>query len=337
MGFEVYEDDAAVNIDGESGNLIAWKTGQTKVPSLFLCAHMDTVVPGTGIEPVVEDGRVRSAGNTVLGGDDKAGIAAILEALEVLGESQQDHPPIELIFTACEEEGLLGSKYLDFEKIRSRYGYVLDADGQIGHIVTEGPAQNEFEIRIQGKAAHAGINPEEGINAIVCAARAIASLPVGRVDDETTCNIGTIHGGRARNIVAEECLVHGEVRSHSPAKLRQLTKEITDSFEQKVAAMGAKCDISVSALYKEIKLSHDDPVVKIAVEAARALDREPLLIRTGGGSDANIFNSKGIRCANLGIGMKRVHTADEYIEIADLTDSARYILKIIEQAGRQIL
>ncbi|MRR31307.1 M20/M25/M40 family metallo-hydrolase, partial [bacterium] len=333
LGMNVYEDGAGVALNGESGNLIAWKEGTIAGPSLFFCAHMDTVVPGMGIIPVVEDGSVRSSGDTVLGSDDKAGIAGILEALQVIKDRGLAHVPVEVIFTVSEEVGLMGSKHLEFERVRSKLGYVLDADGQIGNIVIEGPTQNEFEIRVQGRAAHAGINPEEGVNAIVCAAHAIEHLRVGRIDEETTCNIGTINGGRARNIVADECLVHGEARSHSPAKLEKLTMEIIKTFEDKIAEKGGQCQVQLKHLYSEIKLSKDEQVVQMACRAARALGREPVLTRTGGGSDANIFNGQGFRCANLGVGMKKVHTTEEFIRIEDLVDNARFILKIIEEAG----
>ncbi|NLV15711.1 MAG: M20/M25/M40 family metallo-hydrolase [Syntrophomonadaceae bacterium] len=334
LGLTVYEDGAGVALQGEAGNIIAWLEGNISAPPVLFCAHMDTVVPGVGVRPVVEDGLVRSSGDTILGGDDKAGIAGILEALQVVKEQGLDHPPVEVVFTVSEEVGLMGSKHLEFDRIRSKWGYVLDADGQIGNIVIEGPAQNEFEIRVQGKAAHAGINPEEGVNAIVCAAHAIDSLTVGRIDEETTCNIGTVQGGRARNIVADECLVHGEARSHSPAKLERVTDHIINTFEEKVTAKGGRCHVQVTLLYGEIKLDKDEPVVQMAVQAAEGLGKEAVLTRTGGGSDANIFNQRGVRCANLGIGMKKVHTVEEYIAIKDLVDNARYILKIIEVAGQ---
>ncbi|NLB18099.1 MAG: M20/M25/M40 family metallo-hydrolase [Syntrophomonadaceae bacterium] len=334
LGLTVYEDGAGKVLKGESGNLIAWLDGNIPAPPVMFCAHMDTVVPGVGVKPVVAEGLVRSSGDTILGGDDKAGIAGILEALQVIREQELGHPPVEVVFTVSEEVGLMGSKHLEFERIRSKLGYVLDADGKIGDIVIEGPSQNEFEIRVQGKAAHAGINPEEGVNAIVCAAHAIDSMTVGRIDEETTCNIGTIQGGRARNIVADDCLVYGEARSHSPAKLEKVTNHIVNTFKEKVATKGGRCSARVTHLYGEINLDKDEPVVQIAVQAAEALGKEAVLTRTGGGSDANILNQRGIRCANLGIGMKKVHTVEEYIAVKDLVDNARYILKIIEVAGQ---
>lgn len=334
LGLEVYEDEAGKDLGGESGNLIAWKDGKLSGPSIFLGAHMDTVVPGRGIVPVLKDGTIRSSGDTILGGDDKAGIAAILEALQVIKEQDLSHPPLEIIFTVSEEQGLMGSKHLDFNRVRSQLGYVLDSDGVAGSIIVRAPTQNEFVITVNGKAAHAGINPEEGLNAICLAAYAINHLNIGRIDEETTCNLGTISGGRARNIVADRVEVKGEARSLSPDKLENLTQEIVTVFRDKVEEKGGRCEVEIKHLYPRIDLDPEEPVVQIAVRAARAMGRKPVLMRTGGGSDANIFNGQGIRCANLGIGMKKVHTTEEFIKVDSLVDSARYVLQIIEEAGK---
>ncbi|MGE5545063.1 MAG: M20/M25/M40 family metallo-hydrolase [Bacillota bacterium] len=334
LGLEVYEDGAGKALGGESGNLIAWKDGELPGPSIFFGAHMDTVVPGKSVEPVLDEGIIRSSGDTVLGGDDKAGIAAILEALQVINERRIPHPPLEVIFTVSEEQGLMGSKHLDFTRVRSKLGYVLDSDGSTGNIVVRAPTQNEFAITVIGKAAHAGINPEEGLNAICLAAYAINHLNIGRIDDETTCNLGTINGGRARNIVADRVEVKGEARSLSPDKLESLTEEIVTVFRNKVEERGGRCEVEVKHLYPRIDLDPEEPVVQIAVRAARAMGKEPVLACTGGGSDANIFNGQGIRCANLGIGMKKVHTTEEFITVDSLVDSAQYVLQIIEEAGK---
>jgi tripeptide aminopeptidase len=254
MGMEVYEDEAGKALEGESGNLFAWKDGKVPGPSIFLSAHMDTVVPGKGVEPLLDDGVIRSAGDTILGGDDKAGIAAILEALQVIKERNLSHPPLEVIFTVSEEQGLMGSKHLDFSRVRSKLGYVLDSGGDAGNIIIKAPTQNEFVLTVIGKAAHAGINPEEGLNAISLAAYAINHLDIGRIDEETTCNLGTIHGGRARNIVADRVEVKGEARSLSPAKLDALTNEIVTTFRQKVEEKGGRCEVEVVHLYPMIDL-----------------------------------------------------------------------------------
>ena len=334
LGMEVYEDGAGRALGGEAGNLIAWRPGKLSGPSIFLGAHMDTVVPGRGVKPVLEDEIIRSSGDTVLGGDDKAGVAVIMEALQVIDERNIPHPPLEVIFSVSEEQGLMGSKHLDFTRVRSRMGFVLDSDGETGHIVVRAPTQNEFSLTVLGRAAHAGMNPEEGLNAICLVAYAINHLNIGRIDEETTCNLGIISGGRARNIVADRVELKGEVRSLTPAKLDAVTGEMMAVFEEKVREKGGRCEVEVRHLYPAINLDPEEPVVQIAVRAARALGKEPVLARTGGGSDANIFNGQGIRCANLGIGMKKVHTTEEYIAVKSLVDSTRYILQIIEEAGK---
>ncbi len=334
LGMEVYEDEAGRILGGEAGNLIAWKPGELPGPSILLGAHMDTVVPGKGVKPVVEEEIIRSSGDTILGGDDKAGIAVIMEALQVLRERKIPHPPLEVVFTVSEEQGLMGSKHLDFARVRSKLGYVLDSDGETGHIVVRAPTQNEFSFTVLGRAAHAGMNPEEGLNAICVAAYAINHLNIGRIDEETTCNLGIISGGRARNIVADRVDLKGEVRSLTPAKLDAVTEEMIAIFQEKVREKGGQCEVEVRHLYPAFNLDPEEPVVQIAVRAARALGKEPVLARTGGGSDANILNGQGIRCANLGIGMKKVHTTEEYIAVDSLVESTRYVLQIIEEAGK---
>ena len=210
LGLAAEEDDAGRVLGGDSGNLLVKMQGTVTKPALLLATHMDTVVPGTNIKAVRgNDEIIRSEGDTILGSDDKAGIAAILEAVQVILEKGLSHPPLELLFTVSEEQGLLGIKSFDFSHLESKYGYVLDSGGAPGTIVVQSPCQNEIEYRVHGKAAHAGINPEDGINAIQIMAKALALMPCGRIDDDTTCNFGTIEGGMARNIVAENCRVKG--------------------------------------------------------------------------------------------------------------------------------
>lgn len=333
LEFEVYEDSAGSAIGGDSGNIIARLPGTIPDRAVFFCAHMDTVEPGSGVEPVLDGEVIRSAGDTILGADDKAGIAAVLEAVRSLKEDGDSYPTVELLFTVAEEQGLMGSKYLERERITAPFGYVLDSVGPAGTIVVQGPTQNEIQFRVVGKSAHAGINPEDGINAIYLAACAISSLRIGRIDEETTCNLGIISGGKARNIVPDEVIVKGEARSLNPEKLERLTADMVDTFKKRVEEKGGKCESQVTLLYPELSLSEDAPVVRVAVEAAHALGIEPQLVKTGGGSDANILNGLGLPCANLGIGMEAVHTPDEYIRIKSLVDNARYVLQIIKTVG----
>jgi tripeptide aminopeptidase len=335
LGLSAEEDDAGQILNGDSGNLLVKMPGSAVKPALLLATHMDTVVPGTKIKAVRGmDEVIRSAGNTILGSDDKAGIAAILEAVQVILERGLNHPPLELLFTVSEEQGLLGIKNFDFSRLESKYGYVLDSGGAPGTVVVQSPCQNEIEYRVHGKAAHAGINPEDGINAIKIMAKAIAVMPCGRIDPETTCNFGIIEGGMARNIVAEDCRVKGEVRSLNRSKLEQLTTRLLHIFKTEVEQNGGVPEAEVLLLYPETSLGSDEDVVHVAVKAASNIGIGSKLLSTGGGSDASIINGNNIRCANLGIGMNAVHTSDEFIRIEDLLNDARLVLSIIEEAAR---
>lgn len=335
LGLSAEEDNAGKALGGDSGNLLVKMPGTIDKPALLLAAHMDTVVPGTDIKPVCgNDNIIRSEGDTILGSDDKAGIAAILEAVQVIKEKGLDHPPLELLFTVSEEQGLLGIKNLDFSRLKARYGFVLDSGGAPGTIVVQSPCQNEIEYRVKGKSAHAGINPEDGINAIQIMARALAVMPCGRIDSDTTCNFGIIEGGMARNIVAADCRVKGEVRSLNRSKLENLTADLVSIFTAEVTKNGGIAETDVVLLYPETTLNADEDVVSMAVKAAASIGISSRLISTGGGSDASIINGNNIRCANLGIGMSAVHTTEEYIRVEDLLNDARLVLGIIEEAVR---
>ncbi len=336
LGFRGIEDDAGSRLNGGSGNLLFKLPGTINRPPLLLSAHMDTVVPGHDIKGELNqfDGHqiIRSAGETILAGDDKAGVAALLEAIRVIMENGFDYPPLEILFTVSEELGLLGIKNFDFAQVRSQLGYVLDSGGDPGTIVVQSPCQNEIEYRVRGIAAHAGMNPEEGRNAIQIMARALAKMPCGRIGPDTTCNFGIIEGGLARNIVAPFCRVKGEARSLERSKLDQLTAKLTQIFTEEVTAQGGQPEVDVVLLYPEAALQADEEVVRIAVRAAEKIGVIARLESTGGGSDASIINGAGIRCANLGIGMKKVHTVDEYIEVEDLIADAAWVISIIREA-----
>jgi tripeptide aminopeptidase len=300
---------------------------------LLFSAHMDTVEPGKNIKAVVtDDDFIRSKGDTILGSDDKAAIAAILEAYDIIRENELLHPPLEFLFTISEEQGLQGAKVFDFKKLRSKIGYTLDAGGNPGTIIVQSPCQNEIEYIAYGKAAHAGMNPEDGVNAIKLAAHAMSIMPCGRIDNDTTCNFGIIKGGKARNIVADICKIKGEVRSLKQRKLDELTDKLVFMFKNKVAQQGGRGEVITQFLYPAIKLDPDEEVIRLAVKAAEEIGITPNLVSTGGGSDASIINGNGIRCANLGIGMRDVHTTNEHISIADLVNDVRLVLAIIKKA-----
>lgn len=334
LGLTAEEDEAAVEVGGESGNLLVNLPGNAPGKKLLFAAHMDTVEPGEGIKAVVAGDIIRSKGDTILGADDKAAIAAILEALDIIKENGLMHADLEMLFTVGEEKGLKGAKAFDFSRLNAEIAYVLDAGGEPGSIVIQSPCQNLIEYKVSGRAAHAGINPEEGLNAIHLAAQALAKMPSGRIDAETTCNFGLIKGGQARNIVAEYCKVQGEARSLSRPKLNQLTEQLVDGFRAEIKARGGQAHTKVTFLYPEICLKPDDEVVQMAVTAAQRVGMNPRLIRTGGGSDASIIHGAGIPCANLGVGMQKVHTCEEFIKVSDLVGITKLILAIIETATR---
>lgn len=325
----VYEDDSAARTGSESGNLIARFAGtQPDREGLFFSCHMDTVEPGMGVKVVRTGDIFTSAGETVLGGDDKTGIAAVLELLALLREHRIPHPKIEVIVTTCEEIGLLGAKHLDYKKIETPYGYALDSTG-INHVVIGAPAANKIMIELKGLAAHAGLCPEAGINALALAVQALAGIRLGRLDEESTCNFGVIDGGVATNIVPEKVTLKGEVRSHSPAKLIRYTEEIFAAFQKTVdswqggpATGDARPTLAIEIVddYPPLALAEDTPVIRRMQRAAAASGKELRYIVAGGGSDANIFNGFGLPTAIVATGMSKVHTVEERLDLNDLVD-----------------
>ncbi|MDA8235194.1 MAG: M20/M25/M40 family metallo-hydrolase [Clostridia bacterium] len=336
LGLEVVEDEAGSKTGGTAGNIIGRLPGKAEGPAIMFSAHMDTVEPGIGIQPVLKDGVFYSAGDTILGSDNKAGICSILEALRVIAEEGLPHPEIEVVFTIIEEQGLLGAKNLDYGMLKAAHGYVLDSHGSAGTIIVRGPAQQKVEVHIRGRAAHAGLCPEEGISAIQVAALAINRMKLGRIDEETTANIGVITGGKAINIVPDMVHLKGEARSLQPGKMREQTEHMKRVLEEAAREFEAMVSVEIEDLYPEIDLGEDQAVVAAAVRAARNLGLEPKLEATGGGSDANIFNGQGIPVANLGIGMNKVHTTEENIAVADLVLNVRYVVEIIKESVKML-
>lgn len=330
LGLEVIVDQAGEKVKSNSGNIIARLKGNTSnaIPIMF-SAHMDTVVPGKNIKPICDGEKIVSDGKTILGADDKAAIAALLEALHIIRENDIPHGDIEILFTICEEIGLKGAKNLDISNLKAQMGFVLDAGGSVGKIITTAPSQNYLEIIIYGKSAHAGANPEEGINAIQVAGYALSRMELGRIDEETTSNIGIISGGRATNIVPDVVRLKGEVRSRNEEKLGKYTEQIKKISEDTAQEFKAKAVVKINKEYYCYNLPSDEQVVNIATKAAKNIGLQPLLCPSGGGSDANVFNKNGLPSVVLAIGMEKVHTVEEYILIKDLKNTAEYILSII--------
>jgi tripeptide aminopeptidase len=315
----------------EHGNVIAHfpEIGGHAGDWLMLSAHMDTVGKDTGIRPQVRDGVIYSDGTTILGGDDKSGVAVILEVVQALQESGQNRPPLEVVFSVSEEMQLLGARLLDKSQLRARRGYVLDAGGPIGTIVTSAPSQDSLQVTVHGKKAHAGSEPEKGINAILVASEAIAAMPLGRIDAETTANIGVIEGGEATNIVPDRVFVKGEARSRDDFKLALQTAAMAQAFEAAAERHGARVELKIKRMYSTYVLAPDTPVVTAAVAAAQRLGFAPRLKASGGGTDANIYAEHGIQCAILSTGQADVHTTQEHIAIADMADAARMLVEVV--------
>ncbi|MGI6587430.1 MAG: M20/M25/M40 family metallo-hydrolase [Peptococcia bacterium] len=336
LGLEVFVDEQAGRRAGSNtGNLLGRLQGKRKkAPIILFSAHMDTVPLGEGIQPQIRKDTIYSSGDTVLGSDDKAGIAIILEALRHIKEEKIEHGEIEVLFTIGEEAGLLGSRYLDYSLLRAELGFVLDSDGVPGTIICQAPAHERIDAVIHGKAAHAGMNPEEGVNAIQVASQAIVKMNLLRIDEETTANIGAIKGGEATNIVCERVELEGEARSLSEEKLRQQIQHMVNCLREACDEMGAHLEVETTREYPVFKLKEDEPVVKIAREAAESSGLEVNITSSGGGSDTNYFSAHGIKTVNLGIGMSQAHTKKEFIRIKDLVMSAHYVAEIIQQVTR---
>lgn len=329
MGIDYVEDRAGDKIGGNTGNIICTVKGSKPVPAVLLMAHMDTVTPGIGKKPVVEGGYIRSDGSTVLGGDDVAGIECILEAIRVLREDGIPHGDIQIAFTVAEEGGLFGSKNLDYSKIYAKYGFVLDSDGPIGSAAVKAPSQNKIYVDIKGKAAHAGICPEKGINAVQIASEAISGMKLGRIDFETTANIGVIKGGTETNIVCEKVEIKAEARSRNKQKLDEQTAHMKECFDKAVLKYGGSVEFRAELEYPSFDISRDSAIAGILGKAAKDAGLELQLVETGGGSDTNIINGKGIQAVDLSVGMDNVHSVEERILIDDLIKTVGFLLAII--------
>ncbi len=336
IGADTFIDRAGDAVGGNTGNLIARFVGNVDAPVMMLCAHMDTVEPGNGVKPQFKDGVFTSDGSTILGADDKSAIAVLIEVLTTLHEERLPHGPLEVVLTICEEIGLLGAKHLDINHVKARFGYVLDTTDTTG-IVNRAPGANHLEFIVNGKDAHAGAAPEKGINAIAIASKAIAGLTLGRIDHETTCNIGVIQGGVATNIIPSQVIVKGEVRSHDSQKLANLTQAIVTAFEaavrdfrpQSAEAGNPRLKVSVEPDFACTHIPEDHPVVSLAVKAAQNLGRTLKPRTTGGGADANVFFAKGIMTGVLGTGMRDMHTVRESVKLSDMVEAAELLLEII--------
>ena len=340
MGATVEVDDAGPRVGSDTGNVLARFPGNAPDAAPFLlCAHMDTVVPGDHVRPVVDGDVIRSDGTTVLGGDDKSGIAAILEAVRLLRERRIPHGPIDVLLTVCEELGLLGAKQFDVGRLRARTGLVLDCDG-VHELITRAPAANRLQFTVHGLEAHAGIAPEEGISAITVAAEAVAAMRLGRVDAETTANIGRIEGGVASNIIPNRVVLRGETRSLTLDGLEAQTRHMRECFERAAArhrvtvagrTRAARVEAIVERDYDRLAVADDAPIVRLMRRAAEALGTPFRTRATGGGSDANVFAGRGVEVANLACGMRQIHTVNEWVDVNDMVATTALLVETVRR------
>lgn len=334
LGLEVHEDQAGARIGGDTGNLRCVVPGSGDRPVITLAAHLDTVEPEGRIEPVLEDGVVRNAAGTILGADNKAAVAALLHATERLVGGGAPFPTYELVFSVAEELSVLGSRHLPSDVPSAPLAAVFDSSGPIGGIVLSAPSQQTIQAEFRGRAAHAGLEPEIGRNAIQGAAYAIAAMELGRLDEETTANVGVIAGGVAQNIVPALCSVRAECRSLDQAKLARTSAAMVDALQLGAARAAVDLDLDVVLEYRAFKLARTHPVARLGREAVEALGLEPRYLASGGGSDANVFNARGVPTVNLDCGMMRVHTPEEHISTADLATLVRLVEAVIALAPR---
>ncbi|MFD2214116.1 M20/M25/M40 family metallo-hydrolase [Metabacillus endolithicus] len=335
LGLHVVEDDTTAVTGHGAGNLICTlEATKENVDPIYFTSHMDTVVPGKGIKPSIKDGYVVTDGTTILGADDKAGLAAMLEAIKTLKEENIQHGKIEFVITAGEESGLVGAKALDPHLMTAKFGYALDSDGKVGTIIVAAPTQAKVKATVYGKTAHAGVAPEKGVSAITIAAKAIAKMPLGRIDHETTANIGRFEGGTQTNIVCDLVHILAEARSLVPEKMEEQVKKMKEAFESVATEMGGRAEVDIEVMYPGFKFGDGDHVVEVAKRAAARIGRNSELQTSGGGSDANVIAGNGIPTVNLAVGYEEIHTTNEKMPIEELEKTAELVLAVIQEVAQ---
>jgi tripeptide aminopeptidase len=334
-GLDVDEDGTAGETGSTMGNLYTRvEATSTGGEPLLLCAHLDTVPPTAKIEPTVDEaGVVRNGAGTILGADDKAAVAVMLDAVRRTLAERKPHAGIELLFTPKEEVGLIGAYAFDHSRLQAKLGYVYDQAAPIGTVILGAPFSRSLEVTFHGRAAHSGMHPEDGRSAIAAAARAITELRLGRVDDLSTANVGTITGGTATNIVPEWCTFVAEARSHDESRLADLIQEMQDAIT--FAAGVADCDVETKMRksYRGYRFTRSDRAVALAASALTRCGHEVSYELSGGAADANVFNERGLQCVNLANGMTHIHTPDEHISVTDLEAMVDVTLALLDEAA----
>jgi tripeptide aminopeptidase len=336
LGLEVIEDDTTAQTGHGAGNLICTLNGTKEgVDTIYFTSHMDTVIPAKGVKPSIKDGYVVTDGTTILGADDKTGLAVMLEIIKILKEQSIPHGTIQFVITVGEESGLVGAKALDPSLVKAKYGYALDSDGKVGNIIVAAPTQAKVAAVIHGKTAHAGVAPEKGISAITIAAKAVARMPLGRIDEETTANIGRFQGGTQTNIVCDRVEILAEARSLIPEKMEAQVSKMKEAFESAAQEMGGRAEVDVQVMYPGFKFGEGDLVVELARKAAAKIGRSSELLHSGGGSDANVIAGFGVPTVNLAVGYEEIHTTNERMPIEELEKLAEMVIALIEEVAAQ--
>jgi tripeptide aminopeptidase len=332
MGFTIQFDEAHKQFGGNCGNLIAWWDGTSPdIPPLFLSTHMDTVLPTAGLKPVIKEGVIYSDGTTILGADDRAALAAYLEGIQAIQETGAPCGPIELILTVYEQPGLVGAKYLDYSKVRSNTGYIFDSSGDVGQIILQGPYSSRIWWEIEGKASHLGLNPEEGISAILIAAEALGKMKLGKVDDVTLANVGVIQGGEMTSIIPGKVQMSGEVRCFTPKGLQDQIDNMVAEVSYAAERHGGKATARIEKKYLGFEIPTESGFVQSASRAAKRIGINPYLTETLGGADTNVLNENGLSCITLGLGFRNIHSFQEHISIENLVNTGRYVTALIQE------
>jgi tripeptide aminopeptidase len=333
LGLDWDEDDSAQKLGGTAGTIYCRLPGSNGAGTpIFLCAHTDTVPLDGTLDPFVEDGVVRNAGGTILGSDNKAALVVMLEAARRIVREERPHSGIELVFTPQEEVSLRGADAFDHTRLVARTGFVYDQGAPIGQIVLGSPHARLLDLRFHGRAAHAGMAPEEGRSAVAAAGRAIADFRLGRVDEETSANIGVVTAGTARNVIPEWCSLLGEVRSQDERKATELVREMLETAAFAASLSECELESEVRPSFPGYRFRESDSAVRLAADALRGAGFEPSYALSGGGADANVFNARGLTCVNLANGMMEIHTPDEHIAVADLDAMVDVTLALVDAA-----
>ncbi|WP_418271318.1 M20/M25/M40 family metallo-hydrolase [Intestinimonas sp.] len=329
LGLPVTTDEAGKAAGSDGANVYCHLEGDPNSDCILFSAHMDTVTPGKGVRPQIRDGYIYSDGTTILGADDKSGIAAILEALRTLLESGVPHRPMDILFTIREEGGLNGSANVDYGRLRAKYGVVLDASNDVGKIVSSAPGQIRIYADIYGRKAHAGSDPEKGVSAIQAAAVAVSRMRLQRIDEETTANIGTLSCVGETNVVQDHVTFAAETRSKSPEKRKAQANHMVACLQEACDALGARLEYRLHHSYQSYGFPDDHPHVRRLMDACRRAGVEPWTTYTGGGTDGNNFNAHGIETVVLACGMEHEHTTQERIAIRNLVDASQVVYQLM--------